>query len=77
MLKFKDSNAAVRTNVPILDGIVYRKKLARENPLMIRAKMAGDYQYGTVPEAGVEWWRPINFSRASEDVLCYTSSDAG
>jgi hypothetical protein len=73
LLKFKDTPSDVRTNVPILDGITYLKGLTSENPMLIRSTMAGEFNYGTPP--GVDFFRPINYTVVSENVLCYTSSD--
>lgn len=74
-MKFKDTPADVRTNVPILDGITYLKGLTEENPLLIRSQLAGEYNYGS-PAVG-EFWRPHNYVATSEDVLVYTDQDRG
>lgn len=74
LLKFKDTPADVRTNVPILDGIAYLKGLPEDNPMLIRAELAGEYNYGN-PATG-EFWRPHNYVAVSENVLCYTDKDS-
>lgn len=53
LLKFKDSPSEVRTNVPILDGIAYRKGLSEENPMLVRSQLAASYNYGQDPQPGV------------------------
>lgn len=77
LLRFKDTGSDVRTNVPILDGISYLKGITKENPMLVRANLASSYIYGTVPETGAEWWRPTNFSYASEVTTVYTERDVG
>lgn len=46
LIRFKDTPADVRTNVPILDGIVWRKPIHDENPMLLRSGMAGTFNYG-------------------------------
>lgn len=75
LIKFKDSPADVRTNVPILDGVSYLKPLSENNPLIIRSELASSYTYGSEPTG--DWWRPEFFNYSTSIVTAYTSDDFG
>lgn len=45
--------------------------------MLIRAELADNYNYGTIPDFDDQWWRPVNFSHTSEVTTRFTQSDIG
>lgn len=45
--------------------------------MVIRSELAAPYNYGTQPQPGDQWWRPITFSHSTSVTVAYTSEDFG